>query len=378
MTELILIVALSIATLVLFVLLFVERKKRNKISNGVIQKISSVNRDGSADSPGELTRYLRLKNCDQLMPELLKKLKAESRISKVGFYMKSGQRDNDIIAYRLNIMDKTDNILRNNYQQIIEKLHTGDFVKINDLNNPGLFPDESRSEIEKEGIDYLVSIPWLDNKRAMLALGEGAVTGDLSEHVNRFRQESIPLVENISRFEQAEALSHTDSLTGTYNHRYFKKRLREEFYRARRYERFLALMILDIDELKVVNDKYGHLAGDSLINSFVTVLSNSVRSNDIICRYGGDEFCLIMPEIDRGHARLFMERIRNAIAAHTIDIEGIYENPNLTVSIGGAVYPVDTDSIEGLIKAADMALLKAKQEGRNRAILFRGDYDITT
>jgi diguanylate cyclase (GGDEF)-like protein len=378
MTELILIVALSIATLVLFVLFYAERTKRNKIPYGNDNKIISENVIVSSDSSGELSRYLKLRNCDQLMPELLKKLRSEAQLSKVGLYVKTGSKNDRIMGFTLDIEDRADNILRENHEQILSRLQSGNFIEIGDLKKADLIQDGSLRDITEEGINYLISIPWIENKRAILALGDGVRAGEIPEYINRFRRDSLPLVENIRRFEKAEALSHTDSLTGTYNHRYFRKRIREEYYRARRYERFLALMILDIDELKMFNDRYGHLAGDALITNFVSVLSASVRSNDIVSRYGGDEFCLIMPEIDRENAQLFMERIRDAIAAHKIEIDGIEENPQLTVSIGGAVYPVDADSIEALIRAADMSLLRAKQEGRNCAKLYQSEYDIKT
>jgi diguanylate cyclase (GGDEF)-like protein len=379
MTEIILIVALSIATTVLFVLFFVERTKRNKILHGRKtpgQKETSEHTIAATDSSGEITRYLKLKNCDQLMPELLKKLKIDSRLSKVGFYVKVSRQNNKIMGFGLDIQDNIDNILRENHDKILSRLQSGDFVEINKLSQDGLLPESSLKKIKEEGINYLTAIPWVENRRAILALGKGVRVEQITEFINRFSRDSLPLVENIRRFERAEALSHTDSLTGTYNHRYFKKRIREEYYRAKRYERFLALMILDIDDLKTINDRYGHLAGDDLINGFVSVLSASVRSNDIICRYGGDEFCLIMPEIDRENARLFMERIRAAIASQKIDIAGIEEKPRMTASIGGAVYPVDADSPETLIRAADVSLLKAKQEGRNCAKLYQSEYDI--
>ncbi len=378
MIEIILIVALGIATTVLFFLFFAERAKRNKMQNGDSRNPGTADINisvMSSESSANLARYLKLKNCDQLMPELLKKLKAEGHLSKVGFYLKSERPDETVLSVKLNIKDETDNILRENHEQIISRLESNNFIKLKNLGKTNTPLEDSLRGLKEEGIQYLTSIKWIDNKRAVLALGGSVEEGKITGYVERFRRESLPLVENIRRFEKAEALSHTDSLTGTYNHRYFKKRIREEFYRARRYERFLALMILDIDELKNINDRYGHLVGDTLIINFVSVLSASVRSNDIICRYGGDEFCLIMPEIDRESARLFMERIRDAIAGHKISVEGVEESLNLTVSIGGAVFPVDSESTDGLIKAADMALLKAKQEGRNCSKLYQNEYE---
>ncbi|HHI02268.1 MAG TPA: GGDEF domain-containing protein, partial [candidate division Zixibacteria bacterium] len=166
-------------------------------------------------------------------------------------------------------------------------------------------------------------------------------------------------------------MSYTDGLTGLYNHRYFQKRLTEELQRASRYGRSLALLILDVDDLKVINDNYGHPAGDILLKSLANILSDSVRSIDLISRYGGDEFCLIMSETSRNRARLSMNRIRSRIASNPLRLEGASDNIQYSVSIGGAVYPVDAESVDDLIKAADKALLQAKAEGRNCSRLFQ-------
>ncbi|MCP4703457.1 MAG: GGDEF domain-containing protein, partial [candidate division Zixibacteria bacterium] len=157
---------------------------------------------------------------------------------------------------------------------------------------------------------------------------------------------------------------------------YFKKRLTEELQRAARYGRSLTLLILDVDDLKIVNDNYGHPAGDKLLRSLANIVSDSVRSIDLISRYGGDEFCLIMSETSRNRARLSMDRIRSRIASSPLHLEGEADAIPYSVSIGGAVYPVDAESIEDLIKAADTALLKAKADGRNCSRLFETNYDL--
>jgi len=389
MIEIILIAILSVAVVVLSLLVFTGRRKRKKtvrltdmkkknpkeswISKDNSQQtvqVSSVSTDG-------FIRYLKFKNYKQLIPELLKELKKDCRLSKLGFYLKTESIDEPVMSVKWNIMDNTDSVLRESHDHIISQLESNGYIELKGIPECSASLENSLRHLKNNGINYLVSIPWVDRKRAILALGGGEVE-DVAGQVEQFRKKALPLAENVRRFEKAEELSYTDSLTGIYNLRYFKKRIREEFYRARRYEHSLALMILDIDGLKTFNDKYGHVVGDTLINSFVKVLMASIRSNDIVCRYGGDEFCLIMPETDRDNARLFMERIRNGIAGRNIKIKEYRENLKLTVSIGGAVYPVDSDSIDGLIHSADMALLKAKREGRNCSKLYRVEYDINT
>lgn len=390
MIEIILIAILSVAVVVLSILVFAGRRKRKetvqsskaKIKNLKKNRIPEINNPKtvqvSSVSTAGFIKYLKFKNCRQLIPELLKELKKDCRLSKLGFYLKTESINEPVMSVKWNIMDNTDGVLRESHDQIIDRLESNGFVELKDISESSAPLENSLRHLKNNGINYLISIPWVDRKRAVLALSGGGNVKDVVERIEQFQKKALPLVENVRRFEKAEELSYTDSLTGIYNLRYFKKRIREEFYRAQRYEHFLALMIFDIDGLKTFNDKYGHIVGDTLINSFVTVLTASVRSNDIICRYGGDEFCLIMPEIDRNNARLFMERIRNGIAGRDVEIKGSRESLKLTVSIGGAVYPVDSDSIDGLIHSADMALLKAKREGRNCSKLYRVEYDINT
>ena len=102
---------------------------------------------------------------------------------------------------------------------------------------------------------------------------------------------------------------------------------------------------------------------------------DSIRAIDVISRYGGDEFCLILPETGRNRARLFMERIRNKIASIKLRIDGVAEVQQYTISIGAAVYPSDADAADKLIRAADMSLLKAKEEGRNCSKLFKPEFN---
>jgi len=175
---------------------------------------------------------------------------------------------------------------------------------------------------------------------------------------------------NIKRYKTIEELSYTDSMTGLYNHRYFYKRLTEEVFRAKRFNRKLALVIFDIDDFKIYNDTYGHQAGDQVLKQLGELLSRTVRSMDIVSRYGGEEFCVIMPESDRDECFRFMERLRKAVMSHSFEDENAGHEHNITVSLGGAIYPHDARRIDRIIYCADMALLKAKSLGRNKSVLY--------
>ncbi len=178
------------------------------------------------------------------------------------------------------------------------------------------------------------------------------------------------VLENLSNFEKIERLSYTDELTGLHNYRYFYKRLQEEMLRAQRFDRNLALVIFDVDGFKVFNDTYGHLSGDFLLEQLGKLLTKSVRSIDIVSRYGGEEFCIIMPESDAADCMNFMERLRVIILSEDFQDKFSSECHRITVSLGGAIYPNDAQRIDRLVYCADMALLQAKSTGKNKSFMF--------
>ncbi|UCE66446.1 MAG: diguanylate cyclase [Candidatus Zixiibacteriota bacterium] len=178
---------------------------------------------------------------------------------------------------------------------------------------------------------------------------------------------------NIRQFATIERLSYTDSMTGIFNYRYFYKRLGEEILRAKRYNRELSLVILDIDNFKLFNDNYGHQTGDMVLKSTAELITKAIRSIDIVSRYGGEEFCIIMPDTGKNSGRVFIERLRNEIAEFKFKSRTIAEEMSITVSVGGSVFPHHATTPDRLIYCADMALLKAKSLGRNKAIMFESD-----
>jgi two-component system, cell cycle response regulator len=173
-----------------------------------------------------------------------------------------------------------------------------------------------------------------------------------------------------STFEASLEMAVTDQLTGLYNRRYLASHLSAMFDRAFGTGRQLALMILDIDHFKRINDTFGHDIGDKVIQEIADRIRNSVRGIDLACRYGGEEFLVAMPDTDKTFANVVAERLRNEIAQHKIMINGGREELSVTVSIGISSTeegPKD-DSAQKLIKRADEALYVAKSGGRNRVI----------
>ena len=163
------------------------------------------------------------------------------------------------------------------------------------------------------------------------------------------------------------ALAVTDALTGLYNRRYFERHLNLMLGKAQEQERDMAVMILDIDYFKAVNDMHGHDAGDAVLREFATRLKRNIRGVDLACRFGGEEFVVLMPDTDPGQAEAVAERVRQAVAERPFDV-GQPRPLTVTISIGVALNETLTDTPESILKRADVALYRAKREGRNRVI----------
>ena len=160
----------------------------------------------------------------------------------------------------------------------------------------------------------------------------------------------------------------TDDLTGLYNRRYFDRHLNVLLGKAQEQERNLAVMILDIDHFKSVNDTYGHDVGDVVLREFSARVKRNIRGVDLACRFGGEEFVVLMPDTDVSNAEMIAERVRQSIGEKPFEIKA--QRPlTVTVSVGVSLNESMADTPESLIKRADLALYRAKREGRNRVIL---------
>jgi diguanylate cyclase (GGDEF)-like protein len=160
-------------------------------------------------------------------------------------------------------------------------------------------------------------------------------------------------------------LMHVDGLTQVFNKRYFMERLESELSRARRYDRPLSLIMFDIDHFKQVNDTYGHLAGDAVLKQLCQVVHSKIRREDMLCRYGGEEFAILLPEIDKAHALLAAEKIRLLVEGTAFTFERT-QIP-VTISLGVSAAEKETIEADEFIQRADERLYQAKHLGRNRA-----------
>lgn len=165
-------------------------------------------------------------------------------------------------------------------------------------------------------------------------------------------------LENAALHQQAI----TDGMTGLYHHQYLETRLAEELDRAKRYKHALTLLMIDIDFFKTVNDRYGHVAGDKMLQRFAKLIKQNIRLSDVAARYGGEEFAIILPYSSFEDGMLVGERLR--IATEALEVDDI----RITISIGLAFCAMDCKNISPrrLTELADQALYSAKQNGRNR------------
>lgn len=166
-----------------------------------------------------------------------------------------------------------------------------------------------------------------------------------------------------------EELSNTDQLTGLRNRRYLENVLQEEWQRCKRYGNELAVLIMDVDFFKQVNDRYGHAAGDACLKQVARQLGQCVRwPSDQLARYGGEEFCMVMPETDGASARVVAERIREQVQSTIMLADNLQFSVTISVGICAGV-PTDSLAMSDMLRKADRALYQSKQAGRNRVTL---------
>jgi diguanylate cyclase (GGDEF)-like protein/excisionase family DNA binding protein len=201
--------------------------------------------------------------------------------------------------------------------------------------------------------------------------GETEVDGLRSDVTQTF---AAMVADAAARLGHAELEAITDGLTGLYNHRYLHERLDEEIERCVYHGGTLALLLVDLDDFRTFNDRYGHSAGDRALRSVAHIIETSLRQVDLAARFGGEEFALILIDTDEAGAREVAERIRNRI----VDTEFTLGHGSLSVSIGMALCPSDASHKEELLDKADWALYLAKRRGRDQVVSFGAEHGALT
>ena len=175
----------------------------------------------------------------------------------------------------------------------------------------------------------------------------------------------LNLIRLLQKFTRARYLAYHDALTGLPNRALFVDRLRQAMAQAIRQRKQVAVLFIDVDEFKGVNDKYGHPAGDKLLQHVAERIVGSIRGGDTVCRYGGDEFMIMLPQTENKEPAAVVEKLVTRLASPYV-IEG--ESIAVTASIGTAVYPADGQSYSELIRQADIAMYLAKAINKNRRL----------
>ena len=221
--------------------------------------------------------------------------------------------------------------------------------------------------------------PVIYNDRVQGFIGCGALLSDQEFSKNEMDIFNILIniisisVSNAQTYEEVKNLSLTDAMTSLNNYRYFEDRLKEEINRARRSDTPVSLLMLDIDYFKNYNDTLGHQAGDEALRNLGWILKNTVRDEDIVNRYGGEEFGIILPGIEKNVISVLGERIRSKIEEYPFYKENVQPGGRITVSLGGACFSCDADNFDDLVYKADQALYKAKNSGRNKLTIYNTD-----
>jgi len=194
----------------------------------------------------------------------------------------------------------------------------------------------------------------------------------VSEALSEMLEGPAQALDNALKLRRSEALSVTDDLTQLYNSRYLNQVLRREAKRASRSGRPLSLLFLDLDGFKGINDTHGHQAGSRALVEAAVVIRRCARETDVVARFGGDEFALILPDTGSEGAAAVGERVRERLSAHPF-LEGSGLRLNLTASVGVATLPDVAASAEELVRAADMAMYQVKDSGKNGVRIAQGE-----
>ncbi|PYX76243.1 MAG: hypothetical protein DMG72_05375 [Acidobacteria bacterium] len=171
-------------------------------------------------------------------------------------------------------------------------------------------------------------------------------------------------IQNAHYVERVKQLAYLDGLTGIFNRRFFELRISEEIERARRFDTGMAVIMVDIDNFKRLNDEFGHLLGDEVLRQVSSIFHQQLRKIDVVCRYGGEEFAMLLSQTNSQHALSVAEKLRRLV--ETWQFPGVPRR--VTISAGAASYPEDGTTRDELVKAADAGLYAAKQAGRNLVV----------
>jgi diguanylate cyclase (GGDEF)-like protein len=236
---------------------------------------------------------------------------------------------------------------------------------------PEFFSGDGNPEIHREAITACLRCEVFPSSALLVVRsvenGKG-LTRENAVPISNLVSEAGLALEVVSLYDNMKIMAVTDGLTGIFNHREFYQSLRRELERARRYRHTLSLLMIDVDDFKWFNDRFGHPAGDFALREIAKLLQKCARTTDILARYGGEEFAVILPESTPGGALMVAERIKSEVAGHNF-IQNATNPVHLTVSIG--IYSSDSGDVseDQMVSLADEASYVAKKSGKNRVVV---------
>lgn len=281
----------------------------------------------------------------------------------------------------VSLWDKASSVEKSFLPEECLALRLGRVHRVDDVNSGSLC-----SHVHREGaLGYSICIPMMAQSETIgvlhLESGQaeaGQADGEQKQWTAEKQQFAVAVAEHVSLAlsnmklrETLRNLSIRDPLTGLFNRRYMEEVLEQELLKAKRYGRSLGVIMLDIDHFKRFNDTYGHEAGDLVLRELSVFMQNHIRLTDIPCRFGGEEFTLILPEADMALTQQRAEQVRQGVAAIRVKVQE-QTLASITISEGVAVYPENGPTGQDVLRAADEALYRAKQKGRNHVVIAEG------
>lgn len=240
-------------------------------------------------------------------------------------------------------------------------------IHIKTTNTKDLTNDPLVNKLRLE--EFICSPLWIKGRPSGLIVVDNCVTKkpireEEQKIFSMFAEQAAGAIGNSQAFEDTLIKASTDSLTSLWNYRYFQHQLDKAFLNAQKEKHELSLMMIDIDDFKKFNDTHGHLEGDAELRRISKILKQNCRKMDVLCRYGGEEFSLILPHTNKQNALYLGERMKKCV-----EEEKAFEDKFSTISIGIASYPNDALDNQTIIRRADEALYQAKRNGKNKVIL---------
>lgn len=279
--------------------------------------------------------------------------------------------------YKMEGFDKDWSPLRSKQEATYTNLSPGTYTfMVRATNNDGT-PNEVPTTLEIEILSPWWGTWWF--RVLAILTGIFVLLSGVQIRINSIRRINLELEERVRQRtqelqetqEQLREQSIRDALTGLYNRHYLRERLDAEFSRALRKNHPIAFLLMDLDHFKEINDTYGHQAGDQALVAVSNVIASHTRQSDIACRYGGEEFMVIMPEVGLNDAMQRAEYFRKSIA--DLEIESSGKVIRLTISIGIAIFLTHATDSDAILSMADEAMYQAKQSGRNKIVVYSSE-----